>query len=185
MGRVAQPAEQVTGPDLGARLRPERFRAVVAVHLFLLRGTRVLLLRRQNTGYADGNYSVIAGHLDGAETATEAMIREAVEEVGIIVARKDLGFVHVMHRREANNQDERIDLFYVATRWRGEPEIREPDKCGELRWSALDDLPVNVVPYVALALGHYRGHRAYSEFWPTGDASVKPGDPAHEVHGAR
>ena len=36
-------------------MTPERFRAVVAVHLLLLRGEEVLLLRRGNTGYEDGN----------------------------------------------------------------------------------------------------------------------------------
>src|SRR4051812_38201320 len=115
----------------------ERFRAVVAVHLLLLRGDGVLLLRRSNTGDEDGNYSVIAGHLDGNETATAAMIREAAEEAGIIVAPADLRFVHVMHRKESGEADERIDLFFAATRWRGEPEIGEPEKCSELRWSPL------------------------------------------------
>ena len=147
-------------------MTPERFRAVVAVHLLLLRGEEVLLLRRANTGYEDGNFSVIAGHLDGNETASQAIVREAVEEAGIIVAPADLRFVHVMHRKEAAAADERIDLFFAATRWQGAPEIREPGKCSELRWAALDALPANMVPYVRAALEHYGQHRAYAEFWP-------------------
>jgi 8-oxo-dGTP diphosphatase len=143
-----------------------RFRAVVAVHLLLLRGEEVLLLRRANTGYEDGNYSVIAGHLDGDETATQAMVREAFEEAGIRVAPADLRFAHVMHRKEAAEADERIDLFFTATRWQGEPEIGEPEKCSELQWSPLNALPPNVVPYVRAALDHYRQHQAYAEFWP-------------------
>src|SRR5437762_2265682 len=114
-------------------MKPERFRATVAVHLFLLRDTEVLLLRRHNTGYEDGNYSVVAGLLDGNEAATEAMIREAAEEAGIRVATGDLCFAHVMHRKEAGQRDDRIDLFFAATRWRGRPRIGEPDKCSALR----------------------------------------------------
>jgi 8-oxo-dGTP diphosphatase len=143
----------------------KRFQAIVAVHLFLLRGNQVLLLRRHNTGYEDGNYSVIAGHLDGNETATAAMAREAAEEAGIRLVATELRFVHVMHRKETENSDERIDLFFAATRWRGEPAIREPDKCDELRWSPVDDLPLNVVPYVRAAIGHVRNNQTYSEFW--------------------
>ena len=61
----------------------ERFTLVVAVHLFLRRGDEVLLARRCNTGYADGQYSVIAGHLDGGEEVVAAAVREAREEVGL------------------------------------------------------------------------------------------------------
>lgn len=154
----------------GERVTPERFRAVVAVHLLLLRGEEVLLLRRAKTGYEDGNYSVVAGHLDGNETASQAMVREAFEEAGIRVALADLRFVHVMHRKESAEADERIDLFFAATRWQGEPQIREPDKCRELRWASLDALPPNVVPYVRAALEHHHQHRAYAEFWPAATA---------------
>jgi 8-oxo-dGTP diphosphatase len=146
--------------------RFERFQATVAVHLFLRRDNEVLLLRRHNTGYEDGNYSVIAGHLDGGETATAAMSREAEEETGIRMTPADLRFVHVMHRKEDGASDERIDLFFAATRWQGEATIHEPDKCDELRWTSLDDLPTNVVPYVRAALAHVRHSRIYSEFWP-------------------
>lgn len=147
-------------------MSPERFRAIVAVHLLLLRGAEVLLLRRANTGYEDGNYSLIAGHLDGNETASQAMVREAAEEAGISVRSADLHFVHITHRKEAAEADERIDLFFAATRWQGEPKIGEPEKCGELRWAALDALPTNLVPYVRLALEQVRQNRHFSEFWP-------------------
>jgi 8-oxo-dGTP diphosphatase len=143
-----------------------RFRAIIAVHLLLLRGNEVLLLRRQNTGYEDGNYSVIAGHIDGGEPASAAMVREAAEEARIRVTPADLRFVHVMHRKEAEGQDERIDLFFAATAWQGDPVIGEPEKCDELRWVDRDALPPNVVPYVRAALQHVAAGQPYSEFWP-------------------
>jgi 8-oxo-dGTP pyrophosphatase MutT (NUDIX family) len=142
----------------------ERFRLRAAVHLFLMRGEEVLLLRRFNTGYEDGNYSVIAGHLDGDEEVVAATLREAHEEAGITISPDDLTVVGVMHRREA---DERIDFFLAASRWAGAIANREPDKCDALSWFPLDHLPANVVPYVRRALDNYRrGHWFDSYGWP-------------------
>ena len=42
----------------------------------------VLLLRRYNTGYEDGKYSLVAGHVDKDESVINTMIREAKEEIG-------------------------------------------------------------------------------------------------------
>jgi 8-oxo-dGTP diphosphatase len=122
-----------------------RFKALVAVHLFLLRPGQILLARRYNTGFEDGSYSVIAGHLDGAEPVTRAMAREAREEAGITIREEDLRLVHVMHRKL---RDEWIDLFFTTVAWEGEPMIKETDKCDDLRWFLLSDLPEHIVPYV-------------------------------------
>lgn len=139
----------------------ERFRAIVAVHLFLVRDGSVLLLRRANTGYEDGNYSVPAGHLEGGETARAACVREAREETGIELAEEDLSFALVMHR---NAEAERIDFFFNATRWDGEPQNREPEKCDELRWCAVSELPENMVPYVRRSVDAWREGLRYAEF---------------------
>jgi 8-oxo-dGTP diphosphatase len=137
------------------------FTMVVAAHLFLLRDRQVLLLRRYNTGYEDGKYSVIAGHVDGGEEIVAAMAREAREEAGIAIAPGDLDVVGVMHRRSA---EERIDFFLVARRWAGDVTNREPDKCDELAWFDLEALPPNVIPYVRRALDTYRAGRWFDSF---------------------
>src|SRR5436190_19012094 len=80
----------------------------LAVHVFLLRGDFVLLLRRLNTGYEDGKLSVVAGHVEAGETVTQAAIREAREEVGVDLSRDRLQVVGVMHRKAG---DERVDFF--------------------------------------------------------------------------
>ena len=133
----------------------------VAVHLFFLRHQQVLLLRRFNTGYEDGNYSVVAGHVDAGETVTQAALREAGEETGVTIAAPDLHIVHVMHRKSA---DERIDFFVAVRQWAGEISNREPDKCDELAWFPLDALPGNMIPYVRRALENYQKGIYYSEF---------------------
>jgi 8-oxo-dGTP pyrophosphatase MutT (NUDIX family) len=134
-------------------LAKDRFKLISAVHLFLIRDGKVLLLRRFGTGYEDGKYSVIAGHLDGDEEVKAAAIREAQEEVGIEISPLDLQVVGVMHRKST---DERIDFFLATTSWSGEIVNRECDRCDQLAWFDLDELPENVIPYVRKALDNYR-----------------------------
>jgi 8-oxo-dGTP pyrophosphatase MutT (NUDIX family) len=131
------------------------------VHLFFFRGDEVLLLRRFNTGYRDGWYSVPAGHLDGGETVLAAAVREAREEVGVEIDLAALTFSSVMHRSEG---DERIDFFVHVHVWEGEPVNTEPDKCDELRWTRLDALPENLIPYVKRALENHANGVRFDEF---------------------
>ena len=133
----------------------------VAVHLFFLRDKQILLLRRFNTGYEDGNYSVVAGHVDAGETVTQAVIREANEEVGAILEPTDIQIIHVMNRK---SEDERIDFFIAVKHWIGEVTNNEPHKCDNLSWVAIDSLPHNIIPYVKHAIENYQASIYYSEF---------------------
>jgi 8-oxo-dGTP diphosphatase len=137
-----------------------KFTLIPAVHLFLFKGETVLLTRRFNTSYEDGNYSVPAGHVDGNEPMTQAMIREAREEVGIEIKPEDLKFGHVMHRIK---DDERVDFFFTCQKWTGTPKICEEDKCDELLWAPIQSLPKNVIPYVSKALQYIRIDEPFSE----------------------
>jgi 8-oxo-dGTP diphosphatase len=48
---------------------------IPASYLILFRDGKILLLKRANTGYEDGNYSVIAGHVEPGENFTQCIIR--------------------------------------------------------------------------------------------------------------
>jgi len=128
--------------------------------VFLLRdgvaGPEVLLQLRQNTGYMDDHWAAAAaGHVEAGETAYDAAHREASEEIA--VKDLDLTFVTAMQRtRHADAIDERIDFFFTARTWTGEPRIVEPDKCAELRWCPLDALPDPVVPHELQVLSALR-----------------------------
>jgi 8-oxo-dGTP pyrophosphatase MutT (NUDIX family) len=109
----------------------------LAVHIFFVRSGQVLLPRRFNTGYEDGNYSVPAGHLEGDETVVQAAIREAREEVGVTLAPDDVAVVG------ANC---------------------EPHKCDDLRWSPRDEPPANTIPHIRRALENYDKGVWFEEF---------------------
>ncbi len=134
----------------------------LAVHVFLVRGDEVLLLRRANTGWEDGKLSVPAGHVERGETATAAMLRETLEEVGLALDAERLEPVGAMHRRSG---DERVDLLFRYALAPGEPAPRntEPAKCSELLWAKLAALPRDTVPYVSLALANLARGRWFDE----------------------
>jgi mutator protein MutT len=138
-----------------------RARFPVTVHLFFFRENQILLLRRFNTGYADGQYSVPAGHLDGGETVREAAAREAEEETGVRIEADDISFSTVMHRMEG---DERVDFFVHIHKWDGEPFNTEPDKCDDLRWVDINTLPANIIPYVKRALENHLNGIPFDEY---------------------
>ena len=56
---------------------------LIAVYLILIEDDKILLQRRFNTGYKDGNYSLPAGHLDDNESITQALVREVKEEIDL------------------------------------------------------------------------------------------------------
>jgi len=144
----------------------ERLKLIPSVYLVLMEDNKILLSRRYNTGFHDGEYSFPAGHLRGEdETLRQAMVREAREEVGIEVDIADLELVHVMHRKQQGPTNERrINLFFVAKRWTGEPRIMEPNKCDDLQWFKLDDLPNNTISYIEQAINCFRNGTRYSEY---------------------
>jgi ADP-ribose pyrophosphatase YjhB (NUDIX family) len=140
----------------------ERFKIIPTVYLFLIKNNKILLSRRYNTGFHDGEYSLPAGHLDGNETLIQTIIREAKEEIGIEVEPEDLRLAHIMHRKEPN--EERVNFFFATEKWEGEPKIMEPHKCDDLRWFAFDKLPGNVIPYIKQAINSFLNKIFYSEF---------------------
>jgi len=133
-----------------------------AVYLLLIEDEKILLLRRWNTGWEDGNYSLVAGHLEDNEMIIDAMIREAKEEINIILEPQDLQVIHVMHRYYLD--EECIGFFLTATTWKGKPENQEPDKCDELRWFPLYNLPENIDPLMKKAIKQYQHNNFFSEF---------------------
>lgn len=139
----------------------ERLKLKVAVYLMLVRNGQILLARRCNTGWQDGNYSLPSGHVDPDETIIQALIRETKEEVGVTLKPEEVELVHVMHRMNIY-----IDFYFVCKKWQGEPENLEPAKCDDLKWFTLKDLPENIVMSVKQAINNYQEKTSFSEFDP-------------------
>ena len=138
----------------------KRAGASVNAYLILKQAGKVLLQLRTNTGYCDGMWSLVAGHVEDGESASEGMIREAYEEIGIQIALSQLKPVHVMHRK-TNRLN--VDVFFECSSWKGEILNREPNKCENLEFFLLTDLPSNMVDYNITALKASMKGDFYSE----------------------
>ena len=141
----------------------QRNKAIPAVYLLLMRDGKVLVARRCNTGYEDGNYQVPAGHVEEGELPRQALVREAKEEIGIDLKADDLELVHTSYLAKHDETDNRADFYFKATKWSGEIRNAEPEKCDELRWSDPDDLPPNTTPHVRRAIQDAQKGILYSE----------------------
>lgn len=138
---------------------PHTFAASYA--LFVKEG-KILLARRYNTGFQDGNYSLPAGHTEPGESFTEAILRETREEIGVTLTEENIQAAHVMHRKSTDR--EYVDVYYAVKEWAGTPENKEPEKCDDLSWFPIDTLPENTVPYVRQAIEHSLRGIFYSEY---------------------
>lgn len=143
----------------------DRFKLIPAVYLVLMKDNKIMLSKRQNTGFEDGNYGLISGHLEGDESVTRSMVREAKEEADIEVSIDDIEVAHVLHRGGRGRENERVDFFLTCDKWRGEIKNMEPQVCAGLEWFDLDDLPNNTIGYIREVLENIRKGITYSELY--------------------
>lgn len=142
----------------------DRFKLRASVYMLLIKDGKIFLLRRFNTGWSDGFYSLPAGHVDGQEPLRQAACREALEEAGITVQPDDLEFAHVMHRYDAGgDKNEYLDFFFAAKTWEGGPYNAEPQKCDDAGWYPLENLPEKLLPYVRQIIEDYKDGKHFSE----------------------
>ncbi|WP_323636931.1 NUDIX domain-containing protein [Pectobacterium polaris] len=125
----------------------ERERPYLAIYCIVRDGNHVLMLRRANTGYADGKWSFPAGHVDEGESLTAAASRELKEETGLNAPETSWVFHTMMHRRTADRRV--IDVFMEAVNWQGQPVNTEPHKCSVLKFISLADPDIDLIDYIA------------------------------------
>ena len=138
------------------------FSVPVSVHLILINDNKILLMRRKDTGFADGFYSMPAGKLEPKESVENAIIREVEEEININIKNETLKTVQVMNRNGSDR--ERIDYFFTVDRWSGELKNNEPNKCDDLKWFDINNLPENTIPYIKEAINNYNKKINFSLF---------------------
>lgn len=119
----------------------------VSVNLVLKKDDTVLLMRRFNTGWNDGKYALMGGHLEDGENPLDAVLRESQEELGIKINKKDIECLLTM----AVNPDH-IYLYFGCSRFKGKVENKELDQCDDIQFFNINKLPDNIIDADKLAL---------------------------------
>jgi len=129
----------------------------VGVGAMIFNDKQELLLckRGQAAKNERGCWECPGGSIEFGETMAQATIREVQEELGI-----DIRLQHQLHAVDhliPSEGQHWITTPFIATVLRGTPTIREPGKCDEIGWFALNKLPkplsiatqLNIVDYEA------------------------------------
>lgn len=146
----------------GSTLMEKRTQIFQAVFVMIINDKdQIAMIRRANTGYMDGMYTLPSGHIDEGEPATKAVIREAKEEVGASIAPKDLRFAYVFHRDSGDRIY--VDFYFTANKWKGNLANIEKNKADKFGWFDLDKIPDNTIPYIKKAISHIRSDEYYGE----------------------
>jgi len=134
-------------------MNQEPIRLKCAVHLFLIKDGKVLVEKRKNRTYCDGQYDVIAGHIIGGHDVYDEMIRIAKKEVNINIKREDIKPIQVMHHNGSGS--EYIHYFFITDKYEGELNNNEPNICEYLAWESFTYPVDNMMEYINYAIKCY------------------------------
>ncbi len=141
----------------------ERVKFNASVSFILEQDDKILLFYRTDGYFKDGWWVLPAGHIEENETATQAVVREAKEELGIDVDIKDVEFAHIVHNLVGENK--RMDFYFCIKNFKGEIQNLEPTKCADMQFFNKDTLPPieKIAPTTLQALQSIWNKKHYSE----------------------
>ena len=125
--------------------------------MILVKDGKILVQKRKGSKLWPGYYALPAGHVDSDENQYDALVREAQEELGIELDIKNIINSYVVLRRnyfkiDGKKLEPYIDYYFEFKKYKGTPKIMEKDKCDELIWVDINDLPEPFVNYEGVFL---------------------------------
>ncbi len=122
----------------------EKKKVGAGIGVILIRRGKILLGKRHSDpDKADsafrsaGEWCLPGGKLDFGETFEEGAIREVKEETGITIINPKVTSVHNFKNIHAHF----MTVGLLATQWKGEAKVMEPDEITEWQWFDLKKLP--------------------------------------------
>lgn len=124
---------------------------------------RVFMLRRANTGWKDGSWTVPAGHVEKGEGPSAAAVRELMEEAGIAVRADELSDPLVYFYPEDAKVNERVSVFFRYIDSDTKAHNAEPSKADDSGWFDPGSLPDAIPPLLRRAFTDMAAGLGYSE----------------------
>jgi len=109
------------------------------VNVFVVRDGKLLLGKRKNV-FGEGQWGLPGGHLEMGESITRAAARELKEETGLVA--RSFGFVNLVNDPQAAKHY--VQIGFLADGVKGEPKLKEPERCYGWEWFDLNNLPENI-----------------------------------------
>ncbi len=135
----------------------------VAVVSIVIRNNKILLLKRKNTPWMNWYWGVPWWRLDEWESMTIWAIRELQEEVWLKINEKNINFKSIIQHKD--DRWERLYFVIEVVDFLWKPINLELEKCEEIKWFALSNLPENITSQVEICLKVIQNKINYMEFW--------------------
>lgn len=113
----------------------------VGINIFVVKNKKLLLGLRKNV-YGAGTWGLPGGHLEMGESMKDAATRELMEETGF--SAKNFIFSNIVNDRSGGQHY--LQIGFIAQEVKGEPVLKEPDRCEEWRWFSFNELPQDLFP---------------------------------------
>ena len=127
--------------------------SAVAVQAIILNADERVLLLSSPTRNRSGEWQIISGGLEAAETVLDGVLREVHEEAGAQVQVRPLGVVHAQTFHFDAHVPYMIGIYYLCAYEGGAIQPGDDMRDADYRWWALEELtaaPVRFHPSTSL-----------------------------------
>jgi len=115
-----------------------------SVNLCAVQEGKILLLRRISQRWADGQLQIPGGKTEPGESPLAAVLRESHEELGIEIGPDDIRYIATVAVRDGDNEYFALQ-FQLLHPEKFKFHIMEPQKCSELVWANINNLPEDTI----------------------------------------
>ena len=116
----------------GSRLGPGQYQLAANLWIFNRRGFLLIQRRSARKEYLPGIWATHGGGVRAGETARQACVREAREEIGI---RVNPAAPHYLFRDESADEHLIVENFIVCREYDAASAVLQPEEVSELRWA--------------------------------------------------